>query len=243
MKSQVSWTRFAVEGLVIVASILMAFGIEAWWNERGEKAHRAELLTALIADFSVTRERLAESRAIGEDYVARGREVLRLTPESPDLPRDSLRFLLRGFFLKIDFEPALSTYEAALGSGDLAFLGSQDFVRATAEFRQARDSYDLQLGLGAQLFFLGPILELRQRLGSLGILVADRDPDCEGWGRNSCYPAAFDLDATAIQRVLLEPEVRGALETVQNVNLNIMMALQRMDDEAALVIDALRAAK
>ena len=231
MKSQVSWTRFAVEGLVIVASILMAFGIEAWWNERGEKAHRAELLTALIADFSVTRERLAESRAIGEDYVARGREVLRLTPESPDLPRDSLRFLLRGFFLKIDFEPALSTYEAALGSGDLAFLGSQDFVRATAEFRQARDSYDLQLGLGAQFFFLGPILELRQRLGSLGILVADRDPD------------EFDLDAAAIQRVVLEPEVRGALETIQNMNLNIMMALQRMDDEAALVIDALRAAK
>jgi len=30
---QIPWLRVFVEGVVIVVSILLAFGIEAWWHE------------------------------------------------------------------------------------------------------------------------------------------------------------------------------------------------------------------
>jgi hypothetical protein len=238
VKQHIKWTRFVLEGLVIVASILLAFGIDAWWDGRSEAARRAELVDALIADFEVTRERLSESLATGEDYIARSREVLRLTSEASVVPKDSIQFLLGGFLNKIDFEPALSTYEAAVGSGDLAFLESEDFLRAAAEFRRARDFYEDMDQVTAELFFLGPTLELRQRLGSLGVLTRDPRPDCEGF--NSCYPSSFALDAGAIQSLVLEPRVFGSLEAVQNANLNIVRQLQRMDDAAALVLEALR---
>jgi hypothetical protein len=240
VKQRIKWTHFVVEGLVIVASILLAFGIEAWWDGRKEAARRAEFVAALITDFEVTRERLSESRATGEELIARGREVLRLTPEASVLPKDSIRFLLLGFFNKIDFEPALSTYEAAVGSGDLAFLDSEDFLRAAAEFRRARDFYEGMDQVTRDLFFLGPTLELRQRLGSLGVLIRDPSPDCDGL--NSCYPPSFALDAGAIQSLVLEPRVFGSLEAVQNANVNIVRQLQRMEDAAALVLDALRSA-
>ncbi len=34
MTRQIPWLRVFGEGLVIVVSILLAFGIEAWWAER-----------------------------------------------------------------------------------------------------------------------------------------------------------------------------------------------------------------
>ncbi len=37
MKPQIPWLRVFVEGVVIVGSILLAFGIQAWWDERQER--------------------------------------------------------------------------------------------------------------------------------------------------------------------------------------------------------------
>lgn len=53
-----------MEGLVIVVSILLAFGIEAWWDARQETNRRAELVEELTLDFEATRSRLSllESR-------------------------------------------------------------------------------------------------------------------------------------------------------------------------------------
>ncbi len=47
MKAQIPWLRVFVEGVVIVGSILLAFGIQAWWDEREERVAEAEYLTAL----------------------------------------------------------------------------------------------------------------------------------------------------------------------------------------------------
>ena len=37
MTSQVPWLRVFVEGVVIVGSILLAFGIDAWWERLGQR--------------------------------------------------------------------------------------------------------------------------------------------------------------------------------------------------------------
>jgi len=40
LKPQIPWLRVFVEGVVIVGSILMAFGIEVWWAERVHETWR-----------------------------------------------------------------------------------------------------------------------------------------------------------------------------------------------------------
>ena len=45
------FSRIALEGFVIIASILIAFGIDAWWDGKEDRADRAEILHALSADF------------------------------------------------------------------------------------------------------------------------------------------------------------------------------------------------
>ena len=48
---QIPWKRISVEAAAIVASILLAFAIDAWWEERGERNAEIVLLERLRADF------------------------------------------------------------------------------------------------------------------------------------------------------------------------------------------------
>ena len=51
MKPQIPWLRVFVEGVVIVGSILLAFGIQAWWDESQEREEEQEALAGLSSDF------------------------------------------------------------------------------------------------------------------------------------------------------------------------------------------------
>ena len=220
-----------------MTSILLAFGIDAWWDGRREARSRADLVDALVSDFEATRERLAESIELGEGYVARADALLMLAEDPAPVSLDSLRFLAGGLFQKIDFEPALSTYEAAVGSGAIRLLQSGAFLRATAEFRRARDFYEVHDGITAQLFFLGPTLELRRELGALGPLL--RDPqDCAWMG---CYPTRFELSVDEFRALIRRTDVYGSFENIQNANRNIVRGLREMDEAAIRVLETLAA--
>jgi hypothetical protein len=59
---RISWRRLAVEGLAVVASILIAFAIDAWWDGRQEARTRSAELANLRSDFGQARAELAEKR-------------------------------------------------------------------------------------------------------------------------------------------------------------------------------------
>lgn len=44
---EIAWDRIAAEGVAIVISILLAFSIQAWWEDRNERIDELEVLTAL----------------------------------------------------------------------------------------------------------------------------------------------------------------------------------------------------
>lgn len=85
----IAWKRLAIEAAAIVASILLAFAIDAWWEERGDRQAEVVLLERLRTDFNAIRAALAvveeEHRAASEAClffmnVAAG-ETLPTTPE------------------------------------------------------------------------------------------------------------------------------------------------------------------
>lgn len=51
VSANIPWKRHAVEGAAIVISILLAFAIDAWWEERGDRQAEVLLLQRLQADF------------------------------------------------------------------------------------------------------------------------------------------------------------------------------------------------
>ena len=46
-----SWARLAGEGAAIVASILLAFAIDAWWEDRGQRIEEQQVLQGLRSEF------------------------------------------------------------------------------------------------------------------------------------------------------------------------------------------------
>jgi hypothetical protein len=57
---KLSWARILAEGGAILVSILLAFGIQALWEQRLERAAEAELLSRLHAEFSANLSRIDE---------------------------------------------------------------------------------------------------------------------------------------------------------------------------------------
>jgi hypothetical protein len=85
----IAWKRLAIEAAAIVVSILLAFAIDAWWEERGDRQAESVLLERLRTDFSEIQAALTvveeEHRAASEAClffmnVAAG-EALPPTPE------------------------------------------------------------------------------------------------------------------------------------------------------------------
>jgi hypothetical protein len=62
-KQTIQWKRISVEAIAIVASILLAFAIDAWWAEQAEERDELESLSLIHRDLLETEEQL-------RDYIA-----------------------------------------------------------------------------------------------------------------------------------------------------------------------------
>ena len=54
----IPWKRLAVEAAAIVVSILLAFGIDAWWDARNDVVEEREILIGLEIEYVDLRARL-----------------------------------------------------------------------------------------------------------------------------------------------------------------------------------------
>ena len=78
MNRSIPWLRVFVEGAVIVFSILLAFGIEAWWAERGDRVLEREYLERLLQDQQANREVLARLNRQQTSQLDNARRIYRL---------------------------------------------------------------------------------------------------------------------------------------------------------------------
>ena len=53
---KVPWKRIGIEASAIVASILVAFSIDAWWDDRQDREYELAILSALLTEFEQTRK-------------------------------------------------------------------------------------------------------------------------------------------------------------------------------------------
>ena len=76
MRAQIPWLRVFVEGVVIVGSILLAFGIQAWWKGRQEADAEADYLQHVSSDLDAN-VRIFQRQLLDWEASARAAEALR----------------------------------------------------------------------------------------------------------------------------------------------------------------------
>lgn len=227
------WAQFGFESVLIIVSILVAFSIDAWWDNRRAAHQKEELVSALVLDFETTRSMLAESIATSSDLNDRTAGFLTAVGKKEPATLESLRQLISGAFVKIDFEPSLSAFESAIATGKIELLDSPTLLKSITEFHQAVDYYELHDRIAADIFYLGPIWELRREVGSLRILF--RDP--------VTYPERFRRSDEEYQKFFARPIVYAAIEVMLTAQRNSTNGLLKMDEAAGKILTELESLK
>ncbi len=82
MAKQIPWLRIFVEGVVIVLSILLAFGIDAWWDELGDRRSERETLVRLQGEFERNRTLIESGSGQFRDVAAASQSLYEMAEAS-----------------------------------------------------------------------------------------------------------------------------------------------------------------
>jgi hypothetical protein len=133
----VPWLRTITEGVAIVASILLAFAIDAWWQRRAELEQADALVVSLYADFQASQAHL-------ERWLVGNRRIHSATTELLDQITSAERGeeisvpieLIVGAIGAPTYSPTDSTLDAAVSSGQIELIEDSEIRSILALWRQ-----------------------------------------------------------------------------------------------------------
>jgi len=139
----IPWKRISVESIAIVASILLAFGIDTWWTERLERSDEKVLLNRLSTEFSTNLERIDRMQgaagivdAVLRFYSAIDEALLNEGP-TVQVPTGMLRFA----FIAPTFEADIPLLDALTKAGKLDIVDDSRIVAAVSVWERQLRNY------------------------------------------------------------------------------------------------------
>jgi hypothetical protein len=115
--------RIFAEGVAIVVSILLAFAIDAWWDEARERSRERTVLTGLRSEFDANRARLAGNVSEHEATHKAALSLIDLSDSGGAVPPDSMDYLLRRVFIDAySYNPSGGVLDGLIASGELGLV-------------------------------------------------------------------------------------------------------------------------
>lgn len=149
--------RWGLEGFVIVSSILLAFAIDAAWDERQETVAAEELARGFAEDLRESLLDLQRVRAYNAQKLEaslKARDLLR--SPTPTVSMDSLNTLLVQSGATARLTPVTRSYEQLVSTGLMRRL-DPDVRRAISEWSQSQEF--------ARAYYERDLIEFRQNVG------------------------------------------------------------------------------
>jgi len=141
MNQNIAWSRIVVEGIAIVASILLAFAIDAWWDNK--KQHDAEqvVLENLLEDLKSKQELLVEMNRFSQAIVESIDELLRIGAGQQEKPGSATIDRLIG---DTWWESNEALWESApmnllVAGGNLSLISNPQLVQELGSLQVAMD--------------------------------------------------------------------------------------------------------
>jgi hypothetical protein len=125
--NRVAWKRLSVEAAAIVGSILLAFAIDAWWEDRNEIELERRQLTAVLAEFEQNAELLRQARTQYEQRYLDALRVLKYMRDgATDLDSTELEESFRGLIIGGTFHLESGAHDGLLASGELNLIRDEE---------------------------------------------------------------------------------------------------------------------
>ncbi|NIA26976.1 MAG: hypothetical protein GWP02_02895 [Desulfobulbaceae bacterium] len=122
-KPDIPWTRIFAEGVAVVASILLAFAIDAWWDERQIRVEEQQILQGLEEEFISIREVLTRHLDLHLQDIQSLKKVLMTIEDGPsDDAGSSVEAALLEMTSPATTDLGNGTLDALLSSGRIDIL-------------------------------------------------------------------------------------------------------------------------
>jgi len=218
---------FGAEILIVVAGVLIALALNAWWADRQRADDAATLRAEILADVEQTRDVIATDLAISRETERKARAILRAM-SAPDATRDSILATVGSVFLLKMWEPVNDTYTEALGSGRFNLIDDPDLRLALSRYQTQSEMLSVTSGFISTAYYgqQEPWMVANTVYSDIAYDIR-RDVLEQG-------PFRTDFDAMAQSRELWNLlTLRLEMEVALQVNLD------RLDEHAVAVLDAL----
>jgi hypothetical protein len=123
----VAWRDAVRDIILIVVSILIAFALDAWWDDQLDRQRERAHLETLLAEFHANRDRLEGFLGQVNDSFDSTLQVLALMGPAPqEISPDVLTSLINESFDVGTFTPHGGAVEALLASGELSLIQNHE---------------------------------------------------------------------------------------------------------------------
>ncbi len=226
--------RLVVEGVVIVASILLAFALDTWWDTTQERREERAALESLHEEFSVARDQLAfylgaherieRAAASLRDLVRRAMASGEATVPVPDTA-------LALVYVPPTFDPMLGTLDGLLASGRLGLVREAELRRALAawEGRLREGTEEEDKAVDFVFHQMDPVLRSRVDVSGALDLVSEVFSDT----------LASDL-AARVSRLRVDSEVVGVFAFRRQIEAHGIEDLEDVLSEIDRILALLR---
>jgi len=151
---QIAGPRFFAEAAAIVVSILVAFWIDAWWEERAQRAAELEYLVALREDVAATQEMIGERIIyVGERFSSVNQVLEAVSAIDAQSVPDSISKMLGDVYGVRGFTPVIATYQDMVNSGNLRIIRDKRLRLAMAELIELLKDVDYHTFLISEIYW------------------------------------------------------------------------------------------
>ncbi len=132
----IPWKRISIEAATIVGSILLAFAIDAWWNNRLVSVEEEAILTSLRLETQTVIQSLDETMIYVSAIKASTQRMIRASVDTENEISDDE---IDGFFNDVlwHIDPAVMSapvIESLVNSGDMAIISNGELRRLLGSF-------------------------------------------------------------------------------------------------------------
>jgi len=231
----IPWKRIAVEAAAIVGSILLAFAIDAWWDDRQDRAEEQRILVGLKSEFEQNLGLIETEFSYRNAVVDSILKIFDASVTPTSLEPEVLDKLIGDLTWWQNIKYSRGAIDGLLQSGGLSLIENEDLSRVLASIPSRYDDtaaselYDQYTTLNVIIPFLNTHSSLSQiantAKGRPGVGTLSAPPE---------YPVGEPQDHTELLR---DPEFLGIL--VQE-HWNHLGAISAYESLKATLEDSIR---
>lgn len=136
-----NWQSLLLELVVVIVGVIIALGVDSWWEERQERQSERQHLVELEAEFTENIRRLDQTIHAIETNMSAARSLIGVLEDSRPRPDDEelMQLTWDAFGFPV-YNPLFSAYDNLVSTGEIRLIRNDMLKRNLAAFRANFDS-------------------------------------------------------------------------------------------------------